>query len=59
MGTVASIEVLCSWWTQASKEERFRCFKASIEGDENAPPLEALRIAIYVAEAENREIDQG
>jgi methionine salvage enolase-phosphatase E1 len=59
VGAVAALERLCQWWTQASKEERFQCVKRSIEGEENAPPLKALQLAIYAAEIESGEVDQG
>lgn len=59
VGHVAALERLCQWWTQAPKEERFQCVKRSIEGDENAPPLKTLQVAIYLAECEAGEIDQG
>ena len=59
VGHVASIEQLCQWWTQAPKEERFQLVKRSIEGDENAPPLKVLQLAIYLAEVEAGEVGEG
>ena len=58
VGVVASFERLCQWWTTATKEERFKLVKHSIEGDENAPPLKVVQLAIYAAEIENGEVDQ-
>lgn len=58
VGAVASLERLCQWWTQAPKAERFELVKRSIEGDENAPPLKAVQLAIYLAETQSGEVDQ-
>jgi hypothetical protein len=59
VGAVASVEQLCQWWTQATQGERFRLLKHTIEGDENAPPLKVLQLAIYLAEVEAGEVSQG
>lgn len=56
VGAVASIERLCQWWTQAPQTERFQLVKRSIEGDENAPPLKVVQLAIYLAEVANGEL---
>lgn len=56
VGPLAAFERLCRWWTQASNEERFLCLKASIEGDENAPPIQTLRLASLAAEISNGEV---
>jgi len=50
------VEQLARWWTAASNEEKFRALKASTEGHEGAPPLDALRYAIYLAEAEAGQV---
>jgi hypothetical protein len=56
VGAVAPLERLCQWWTQAPQIERFQLVKRSIEGDENAPPLKVLNVAIYLAEVSNGEV---
>lgn len=56
MGPVASLERLCRWWTAAGQAERFQLVKRSIEGDEEAPPLKVLHLAIYLAEVANGEV---
>jgi hypothetical protein len=56
---VGALEHLARWWTSAAKEERFALLRATIHGDENAPPLETLQIAIYLAEVEAGEISEG
>lgn len=52
-----SVEQLARWWSSASKEERFAVCKSSAQ--ENRPPLEALRIAIILAETEAGEVTEG
>lgn len=56
VGAVASLEKLCQWWTQAAQAERFQLVKRSIEGDEEAPPLKVLQLAIYLAEVESGDV---
>lgn len=53
----AEVERLARWWTQASEEARYEALRASINGE--APPLEALRIAIYLAEVEAGQVAEG
>jgi len=57
--SVASLQTLCCWWNAATQEERFRLLQHTINGDPEAPPLKALQLAIYLAEVEAGEIDQG
>lgn len=57
--SLGSLEDLARWWTSAPQEARYALYARSIEGDEEAPPLEALRLAIYLAESEAGEIAQG
>jgi hypothetical protein len=52
----ASVDVLARWWTSAQKAERFALVRASIHGDPQAPPLEALQLAIYLAETAAGEV---
>ena len=54
------VEQLARWWTAASQEERFRLLRVSLEKNppKDAPSLQALQIAIYLAEAEGGEIDE-
>jgi len=52
-----NVEQFARWWTSASKEERFRALKASIET--NTPPLQTVRFAIILAECEAGEISEG
>lgn len=54
-----SLERLAQWWTQAPQVERFELVRKSIHGDPEAPPLGTLHLAIYLAEAEAGEVDQG
>lgn len=56
VGPVASLERLCQWWTQAAQAERFQLVKRSIEGDENAPPLKVVQLAIYLAETASGDV---
>lgn len=58
VGAVASLERLCQWWTQAPQIERFECLQRSIKGDPEAPPLDKIQLAIYLAEVEAGEVDQ-
>ena len=58
VGRVA-IERIARWWTSASQEERFAFLSRVIAGEEKAPTLGQIQVAIYLAEAEAGEIDQG
>jgi len=55
----AAIESLARWWTQAPQEERFRLWRAAIEGEKGAPQLDQLRLASFLAEAQAGEIAEG
>lgn len=60
VGAVASsLKRLTKWWQAAAQAERFALVKASIEGYTEAPPLKTLQLAIYLAEVEAGEVDQG
>lgn len=51
------VEQLARWWTSAPQEARFGLLRqATTEGK---PPLQTLQIAIYLAEVEAGEVDQG
>lgn len=50
---------LARWWTDASSEARFALLERSIKGEAKAPPLNALQIAIYLAEVEAGEVGEG
>lgn len=53
MGTArASLDRLARWWLTATKAQRLEALKASIRGEEQAPPLQTLHIAWILAEAE-------
>lgn len=62
LGNGGSVERLAQWWTQAAQEARFGLLqrvlgqKTPEKGD---PSLFELKIAIYLAESEAGEIDQG
>jgi len=51
------LDALARWWTQASNEARFALLTQATK--ENRPPLQALHLAIYLAEVEAGEVDQG
>lgn len=51
------VESLARWWTSAPQEERFRVWQKAIR--ENSPPLEALRLAVILAETEAGEVSEG
>jgi hypothetical protein len=56
------VELCARWWTSATQEERFRLLKVCIEGGQaakDAPTLEEVRLAIYLAESEAGEVAQG
>lgn len=55
------VEQLARWWGSASQEERFRLLKLSLEKNppKDTPSLQTLQLAIYIAESEAGEIDQG
>lgn len=61
MGVGRPVEQLARWWHAASQEERFRLLKLSLEKNppKDAPTLQTLQLAIYLAESEAGEIDQG
>jgi hypothetical protein len=50
--SLAAFARLTRWWSQATSGERFEALKASIRGDEKAPPLKTLHLAIIAAEIE-------
>jgi hypothetical protein len=52
------VRQLAEWWTQATAESRWLLLRASVEGEAQAPPLRALHIAIYLAEAEKGEVER-
>lgn len=58
VGRVA-VERLACWWTAASKEERFALLTRAINGEAQAPPLEVVHLAAYLAECEAGEIGEG
>jgi len=43
---------LAKWWRSTSQAQRLEALKASIRGDENAPSLKTLHLAIILAEIE-------
>jgi hypothetical protein len=51
-----ALERLAQWWTQAAQTERWECYRRSIHKDPQAPPLETLQLAIYLAEVEQSGI---
>lgn len=55
----ADVERIARWWTAAPQEARFALYRASLEGDPQAPSLETLRLASFLAEAEAGEIAEG
>lgn len=58
-GLARSVERMARWWTSASSEERYALLRASCKGDPEAPKLDALQIAIYLAEAEAGQVSEG
>jgi hypothetical protein len=50
---------LARWWRTATKAQRFEALKASIRGDEKAPPLRTLHLAIIAAEFEASAHGEG
>jgi hypothetical protein len=59
MDAVPSVERLARWWTSANQEARFALLRAAIHGEKEAPSVGQLQVAIYLAEAEAGEVDQG
>lgn len=59
MGLRVAVERLAQWWTQASQAERFACLSRSIKGDPEAPPLNALHYAAFLAEAEQGTAEEA
>jgi hypothetical protein len=55
----AAIERLARWWTSATNAERFALWRAALEGEAQAPTLDALRVASYLAEVEAGEVTEG
>jgi len=51
------IDELAGWWTQASEEARYAVLQKATQ--ENTPPLDALRLAIILAETEAGEVEEG
>jgi hypothetical protein len=50
------VEQLARWWTQAAQEERFLLLQQTLDKRSTSEiSLEELRLAIYLAEAENGE----
>lgn len=54
-----AVERLARWWSSASQAERFALCRASIHGDPEAPPFRTLQVAIYLAEVEAGETEEG
>jgi hypothetical protein len=59
MGLRVAVERLAQWWAQASAGEKTYLLEASIRGDAEAPPLDAVHYAAYLAESEQGTVDQG
>lgn len=59
MGLRYAIDRLAAWWSQASQAERFQLLTHSIAGAPEAPPLNAVHLAAFLAEAEQGTADQG
>lgn len=58
MGTARlRIDALARWWAQASNEARFALLTKATQ--ENNPPLEEVRLAAYLAEAEQGTVSEG
>jgi hypothetical protein len=53
--SVGALETLARWWTSATQEARYALYARAIQGDREAPRLETLRLAIYLAETEAGE----
>lgn len=51
------VESLARWWTSAPQEARFGLWQTALQ--ENRPPLEALRLAVILAESEAGEVTEG
>lgn len=51
------LEQLARWWSQAKEEARWLLLRRTIAQETDTPPLSTLQLAIYIAEAEAREID--
>lgn len=56
---VGSLESIARWWTEATQEARYALYTKALNGEAEAPTLEALRIAIYLAEVEAGEVSEG
>jgi len=54
-----AIDRLAQWWAQASTEDRFALVRAALEGSAEAPPLEVVHLAAFLAESEQGTVDQG
>lgn len=48
---------LARWWTAASQEARYALLTQATK--ENRPPLDALQLAIILAETEAGEVEEG
>jgi hypothetical protein len=60
LGFRLAIERLAHWWTQASQADRFTLLTRAIHGDAEAPPLQAVHLAAFLAETEQGgQVDQG
>lgn len=55
----AELEWLARWWTSATQAQRFEALEASINGEAQAAPLETLRLAAFLSEATNGEVEEG
>jgi hypothetical protein len=53
----ADVVALARWWTSASQEARFGLLTKATR--ENRPPLDALHLAIILAETEAGEVEEG
>lgn len=54
-----AIDRLASWWAQASTQERFQLVRHALNGSAEAPPLEVVHLAAFLAESEQGTVDQG
>lgn len=52
-----SIRRLAQWWAQASNEARFHLLGLAIKGEKEAPSVEAIHLAAYLAESEQGTVE--
>lgn len=53
------VERIAQWWSSATQEARYALLERAFRGEAQAPPLEEVRLAALLAEAEAGEISQG